>query len=121
MSQSTSKAIIAGLKGRCPACHKGRLFKGFITLEKRCDQCGLDYDFADAGDGPAVFIMFIVGFVIVGAAIYTEVVYRPPYWVHAALWIPGILILSAGLLRPFKGVLIALQHKHQAREGQVEK
>ncbi len=121
MSHSTFKTILYGIRGRCPECHKGKLFKGFISLDKRCSVCGLDYEFADSGDGPAIFIMFIVGFVIVAAAIWTEIAFRPPYWVHAVLWVPGILILSAGLLRPFKGLLIALQHKHQAREGQIDR
>lgn len=117
---SNLSAVLFGLRGRCPQCGKGKLFKGFITLAPKCSSCGLDYDFADAGDGPAIFIIFIVGFIIVAAAIYVEIVYRPAYWVHAMLWVPGVLILSAGLLRPFKGLLIALQHKHQAREGRID-
>lgn len=120
MQQSTYSAFLAGVRGRCPACGQGKLFKGFIGLQPSCSSCGLDYDFADAGDGPAIFIMFIVGFLIVAAAIYTEITYRPPYWVHGVLWGPGVVLLSALLLRPFKGVLIALQHKHEAREGRVD-
>ena len=68
---------------RCPRCGKGKLFQGFLTLRPRCDVCGLDYGFADAGDGPAVFIMFLAGFIVVGAALVIEVVYQPPFWVHA--------------------------------------
>ena len=95
--------IFAGLACACPRCGKGKLFHGFLTLRPRCDVCGLDYGFADSGDGPAVFIMFIAGFIVVGAALVTEVVYQPPYWVHAALWLPLILIVTLGPLRPMKG------------------
>lgn len=121
MSDKQVSALITGVKGRCPECGKGRLFKGFIQLENKCSECGLDYDFADSGDGPAIFIMMIVGFLVVAGAIYVEVHYMPPYWVHAALWLPGIVVLSAIFMRPLKGLLIALQHKHQAREGRIDK
>jgi uncharacterized protein (DUF983 family) len=111
-----SGAIRAGLRCHCPRCGSGKLFHGFLTLRERCDVCRLDYGFADAGDGPAVFIMFLAGFIVVGAALVTEVLYHPPYWVHAVLWLPLILILTLGLLRPMKGLMIALQYYHKAEE-----
>src|SRR5208282_4518903 len=111
-----SGSILAGLSCRCPRCGRGKLFQGFLTLRPRCEACGLDYGFADAGDGPAVFIMFLAGFIVVGAALVTEMVYRPPYWVHAALWLPLILVLTLGPLRPMKGLMIALQYHHHAAE-----
>ncbi|HVX57281.1 MAG TPA: DUF983 domain-containing protein, partial [Candidatus Saccharimonadales bacterium] len=94
------RAIRAGLLCRCPRCGKGKLFAGFLTPRPRCEVCGLDYGFADSGDGPAVFIMFFAGFIVVGAALVTEALYHPPYWVHAALWVPLILIVTLGPLRP---------------------
>jgi uncharacterized protein (DUF983 family) len=112
--------IARGLAGRCPRCGKGRLFQGFLGLRPRCEACGLDFDFADAGDGPAVFVILIGGAIVVFAALITEVVYQPPYWVHAALWIPLILIVTLGPLRPIKGLLIALQFHHKAAEGRLE-
>jgi uncharacterized protein (DUF983 family) len=66
-----SGSISAGLSCSCPRCGKGRLFQGFLTLQPRCEHCGLDYAFADSGDGPAVFIMFLAGAVVVGAALIT--------------------------------------------------
>jgi uncharacterized protein (DUF983 family) len=112
-----SGAMLAGLSCACPRCGKGKLFQGFLTVRPRCEACGLDYSFADSGDGPAVFIMFFAGFVVVGAALVTEVVYRPPFWVHAVLWLPLILIVTLGPLRPMKGLMIALQYHHQAAES----
>jgi uncharacterized protein (DUF983 family) len=78
--------------------------------------CALDYSFADSGDGPAVFIMFLAGFVVVFAALITEVLYKPPFWMHAALLLPLILIVTLGPLRPMKGLMIALQYHHRAAE-----
>jgi uncharacterized protein (DUF983 family) len=111
-----SGSIIAGLSCSCPRCGSGKLFHGFLALRPRCDVCGLDYNFADSGDGPAVFIMLLAGFIVVGAALVTEIVYHPPYWVHAALWLPLIAIVTLGPLRPMKGLLIALQFHHKAAE-----
>jgi len=112
-----SGAILAGLSCSCPRCGKGKLFQGFLTLRPRCEACGLDYSFADSGDGPAVFIMLGAGFIVVGAALITEALYRPPLWVHAALWLPLILVVTLGPLRPMKGLMIALQYHHKAAEG----
>jgi uncharacterized protein (DUF983 family) len=112
-----SGAILAGLSCACPRCGRGKLFQGFLALRPRCEVCGLDYNFADAGDGPAVFVMFGAGFIVVFAALITEVVYQPPLWVHAALWLPLILIVTLGPLRPMKGLFIALQYHHRAAEG----
>ena len=112
-----SGSILAGLSCRCPRCGQGKLFQGFLALRPRCEACGLDFSFADSGDGPAVFIMFLAGFIVVGAALITEVLYRPPFWVHAALWLPLILVVTLGPLRPMKGLMIALQYHHKAAEG----
>jgi uncharacterized protein (DUF983 family) len=124
MSDSASPThlpIGRGLRGRCPRCGEGKLFGGFLTLRPACDHCGLDYGFADAGDGPAVFVILIGGFIVVFAALVTEFVYQPPYWVHAALWLPLILIVTLAPLRLIKGLLIALQYHHKAAEGRLEK
>jgi uncharacterized protein (DUF983 family) len=111
----------AGLRSRCPRCGQGKLFAGYLTLAPRCDRCDLDFSFADAGDGPAVFVILIAGFVVVGAALVTEAVWRPPYWLHAAMWVPLLLIVTLGLLRPLKGLLVALQFHHKAEEGRVDR
>ncbi len=120
MTQQTHP-VIAGLLCRCPRCGKGKLFSGFLTLRPRCEACGLDYKFADAGDGPAVFIILIGGLIVVAAALFTEILYQPPYWVHTALWLPLILLVTLGPLRPMKGLLIALQYHHKAAEGRLDR
>ena len=106
--------------GRCPRCGRGRLFSGFLTIAPACNSCGLDYGFLDSGDGPAVFIILILGFVVAGGALLLEVAYQPPYWVHGVIWLPTILILTLMLLRPFKGVLLCLQYANKARQGELD-
>jgi uncharacterized protein (DUF983 family) len=106
-----------GLRGRCPRCGEGHLFKGFLALRPVCERCGLDYGFADAGDGPAVFVILIGGGIVVFAALITEVLFQPPYWLHALLWLPLVLIVTLAPLRLLKGLLIALQYHHKAEEG----
>ena len=113
--------ILAGLACRCPRCGKGKMFAGFLGPKPNCEACGLDYAFADAGDGPAVFVILCAGFVVVGAALVVEMRYAPPLWVHAALWLPLILLTTLLPLRAIKGVLIALQYHHKAAEGQLRR
>jgi uncharacterized protein (DUF983 family) len=115
--KTLSGAMAAGLSCACPRCGHGRLFAGFLKLQPRCERCGLDFGFADSGDGPAVFIMFLAGAIVVGAALVTEILFRPPYWVHAALWLPLIALVTLGPLRPMKGLMIALQYYHRAAES----
>ena len=109
-----------GMAGRCPRCGEGKMFKGFITVADKCDHCGLDYKFADAGDGPAIFVMLIAGFIIVGAALWLEVSYEPPMWVYFVIFLPLTLIVCLGMLRPLKGVLVALQYANRAEQGRLE-
>jgi uncharacterized protein (DUF983 family) len=73
----------------------------------------------DAGDGPAVFVILIVGAIVCGGALYVEFTFQPPYWVHALLWIPAVLILSVALLRFMKSLLLVLQYKNKAGEGKL--
>jgi uncharacterized protein (DUF983 family) len=113
--------IAAGLKGCCPRCGEGRLFSRFLTVAPRCNNCGLDYSFADAGDGPAVFVILIIGFIVVGSALWLEVSHNPPLWLHFLLWVPLTLGLSLTALRLIKGVLITLQYRNKAAEGRLDR
>jgi uncharacterized protein (DUF983 family) len=117
---ATSSPFWAGFRGRCPHCGEGRLFQGFLTLQPSCTECGLDYSFADSGDGPAVFIMLFVGFLMVGGVVVVDVAYEPPLWVHAVIWLPLTVLFSLGFLRPLKGLMIAMQYYHKAEQGRLE-
>ena len=114
-------ALRAGLAARCPRCGRGRLFKNVLELRERCESCGLSYTFIDTGDGPAVFAIFILGFLVLGLALYVEFTYQPAVWVHVVLWGLATPLLALGLLRFLKGTLIALQWKHKAEEARLAK
>jgi uncharacterized protein (DUF983 family) len=116
MVESNISVVQAALRGRCPRCGKGPIFEGLLTVRPRCPVCGLDLSAHDAGDGPAVFVIFILGAVIVGLAFWVEFTFSPPLWVHAILW-PIVTIPAAiALMRPIKAALIALQYRHRASE-----
>lgn len=110
--------VLAGLACRCPQCGEGALFEGFLKVSERCEACGLDLRKSDSGDGPAVFVILIVGFIVAFAMLFSEFTLHPPVWVHLVIWMPLTAGLCLGLMRPFKGVMIALQlhnHASQAR------
>lgn len=121
ISPSLPSPYKTGLTGRCPRCGEGALFEGFLRVRPRCSVCGLDYKFADSADGPAVFIMLIAGFLVLGCALYVEIAYEPPIWLHLAMWLPLATLVCLGLLRPMKGLAVALQYTHQAEEGRLKR
>lgn len=112
--------LFAGLLGRCPRCGKGALFRSYLKVADGCDVCGLDFSNEDSGDGPAVFVMSIVGFIVVPAALALELAASPPVWLHMLLWLPLSTILTLLILPPFKATLFALQWKHNAHEAQLD-
>jgi uncharacterized protein (DUF983 family) len=116
---SLAQSALRGIACKCPRCGNGKLYRGFLTLRPRCEACGLDYAFIDAGDGPAVFIILIAGFVVVTCALIVEVKYQPPFWLHAALWLPLVLATTLLPLRSMKALLVALQFHHKAAEGRL--
>lgn len=112
--------VSVGLRGLCPRCGQGKLFDGLLKPKDHCANCGLDFNFEDAGDGPAVFVILIMGFIIVGMALWLEVNYSPPLWLQMLLWIPLATILCLALLRMLKGLMIALQYRNNASEGKID-
>ena len=119
-SYSPQPPVLTGIKGRCPRCGQGRMFRGYIDLMPTCEICGLDFSFADSGDGPAVFVIMIAGAVVLGFALWLEFTFEPPFWVHLIVSLPVLIIVCGGLLRVLKGVLIALQYRNKAAEGRVD-
>ena len=108
-------------RARCPRCGKGRLYSGLLSVEESCSSCGFDYSHFNVGDGATVFVILIVGAIVAGGALILEVAYQPPYWLHAVIWGPAIVILSLVFLRLSKTFLIQQQYKHRAEEGRLEK
>ncbi len=106
--------LSAALGCRCPRCGRGKVFDGLLTIVPRCAACGLDISAQDAGDGPAVFVILILGAIVVLLAALVEINFAPPIWVHIVLWFPLTLAGAILLLRPLKAGLIALQYRHLA-------
>jgi uncharacterized protein (DUF983 family) len=111
MSRPVS-VLRAALSCRCPRCGEGRLFAGLLAVRPACPECGLDLSAQDAGDGPAVFVILLLGMIVVGLAAWVELKFGPPLWVHMLVWTPLILGGAILMLRPLKAGLIALQYKH---------
>jgi uncharacterized protein (DUF983 family) len=112
-------AVRAGFAAKCPQCGQGPLFRGFLDLREACDRCGLDYRFIDTGDGPAVFGIFILGFLGLGGALIATLGYDVPQWMALGAVIVILPVVALGLLRFLKGTLIGLQYKYKAEEGRL--
>lgn len=113
---SELSSLTASLACKCPRCGEGDLFNtgfGNLTLRDSCDKCGLDLKKNDSADGPAVFLIFILGTLLVPLALIFENVFAPPLWVHAVLW--GIVALAATIasLKPVKSMVIGIQYRHR--------
>ena len=108
-----STAILRGLAGRCPNCGKGKLFRAFLKVADTCPVCNEEFHHHRADDAPAYFVILLVGHIVVPLALLVETEYAPPYWLHVALWLPLTLILSIGLLQPFKGAIVGWQWAHE--------
>ncbi len=113
--------LTTGMRGKCPRCGRGDLFNGYLTVAKNCSSCGLDYAFADAGDGATWFVMLFASVFGVGSILGIEVAWSPIWWVHVLLAIPILIIIPMLLLRPVKGLLLAQQWRMDASEGRIAK
>lgn len=109
-------SVAAALRGECPRCGNRTLFAGAISFAPSCRACGLDFATFNVGDGPAAFLILIVGAILTAAAIAVELGFQAPWWVHL-VWIPVGALLTVGGLRLAKALLIAREYKTGAREG----
>ena len=110
--------LASGLRGKCPRCGVGPLFAGPIGFAARCRACGLDYATFNVGDGPAAFLILIVGAIVTAGAIWLELGASPPWWAHL-VWIPVTAALTIAGLRLGKSFLLAQEYRTEAREGRI--
>jgi uncharacterized protein (DUF983 family) len=116
---SAPSPLAAAVRGLCPRCGARTLFKGVASFEVRCRACGLDYSAFNVGDGPAAFLILLVGALITTLAIMLELGASPPFWVHVVLWVPIAAAAVLVSLRLAKGLLLALEYRQSAREGRI--
>ncbi|AXB76245.1 DUF983 domain-containing protein [Novosphingobium sp. P6W] len=110
-----------GLKGLCPRCGKGRMFRKWLKLNDKCPACDLSYDFAAPDDGPAFFSLCIVAFPLTFFAVWLQVKFEPPFWVHLLTSFPLLGIGCVVPLQYIKGWLVASQYVNKAQEAGTEK
>ena len=115
---STAATLKGALTGACPRCGEGTMFAGGVRFADRCRACGLDFSSFNVGDGPAAFLIFIVGTITVVGALVIDGAFSPPWWVHL-IWIPIAAALTIGGLRLSKAWLLGQEYRHRAREGRV--
>lgn len=116
----TNQIISTGLRGRCPKCHEGQLFAGYLKFAKTCESCGFDFESQDVADGPAVFVIFLASIIVVPLALAFQVKLDPPILLSIVIWGTVMSLLCLALLRPLRGLMFALQIANDASEGQLE-
>lgn len=107
--RSPWQALFRGFMCRCPNCNKGGLYKSFLKVNDHCGHCHEALHHHRADDAPPYFTIFIVGHIVVPLVMAVELAYRPSLLVHAALWLPLILLGTYWLLPRVKGALIGIQ------------
>ena len=107
--RSMPEAVKRGTQARCPKCGEGALFEGYLTVRDTCPACGEALHHQRADDAPPYIVMLVVGHVVVGLMLFYEMLYQPPLWLHAAIFLPLTVILSLAMLRPVKGALVGFQ------------
>jgi uncharacterized protein (DUF983 family) len=112
--------FLTGLRMRCPQCGKAPVFDGYLKLRDACALCGADFSAADAGDGPAVFVILAVGAIVAPLLVILQVVIDLPDWLALTITLIATVALCLAFLPPFKAILFALQWKHKAREATLE-
>lgn len=113
--------ILAAARGLCPECGAPTLFATVTRFSDRCRACALDFTQFNVGDGPAAFLILIIGALVTAFAVVTEVKVHPPFWVHILIWLPLTVILAVGALRVAKAALLILEYRNKAREGALVK
>jgi uncharacterized protein (DUF983 family) len=109
----------AAFFGLCPACGAKTMFVAPTKFAGHCRSCDLDFDSFNVGDGPAAFLTMGVGALIIMMALLLDTAIRPPFWVHAVIWVPVTVVMVIGALRFVKGALLASEYRNRAGEGKL--
>ena len=107
-----SRPAVRGLRGRCPHCGEGRMFRAFLKVADACPACGEELHHHRADDFPAYLVIVIVGHIVVALALAVEATYAPPLWLHALIWLPLTFAMALALIQPVKGAVVGFQWEH---------
>jgi len=102
-------AIKRGVLCRCPNCGQGKLFGKYLKPVDHCAVCGEDYTHQRADDLPAYLSIVLVGHIVVGGFMMTDLVWTLSNWAHLAIWTPMTVLLALATIQPIKGAVIGLQ------------
>ena len=102
-------ALKRGLRGRCPRCGEGKIFRAFLKVDDHCSVCQLDFTPHRADDLPAYLVIVIVGHILVPIVLLVETEIAPPIWLSMSLWPAVALTMTLSLLQPVKGAVVAIQ------------
>lgn len=120
MARAPHSPVTTGLRGRCVKCAEGSLFAGFLAFAKRCEACGENFEIEDAGDGPAVFVIFLAGIFICPLALVFHIKTNAHIVVTMIVWTPVLLIFCLCLLRPLRGLMLNMQIANDAAEARLD-
>ena len=115
-----SKILGAGFRGRCPECLEGGLFDGYLKFAHECQSCGFEYHRNDVADGPAVFVILLASIIVVPLALAFQIKMDAPIWLTLLIFVPAIIAMCLVLLRPFRGMMFAVQIMNNASEGELD-
>lgn len=120
LPKGQSGLVQAALFGECPACGARTLFAGWVRFAPRCRACGHDFSAYNVGDGPAAFLILVIGAIVCALALVLQVKVSPPFWVHILLWVPFTTALVLLSLRVSKAAMLIHEARAQVREGRID-
>jgi uncharacterized protein (DUF983 family) len=103
------RSIMRGMLNRCPACGVGKLFRAFLKPVDHCAACGEAMYHQRADDLPPYLVIFVIGHVVIGGFMLTDMAFVLPVWAHLAIWAPITIITALVSIQPIKGGVIGLQ------------
>lgn len=103
------RSILRGVLNRCPACGEGRLFRAFLKPVDTCGTCGEEIFHQRSDDLPPYIVILVLGHVMVGGFMMTDLVFQVSMWVHLAIWVPLTVLAALACIQPVKGGVIGLQ------------
>jgi uncharacterized protein (DUF983 family) len=121
IEKGQSGLVQAALFGECPACGARTLFAGWVRFAPRCRACGHDFSTYNVGDGPAAFLILIIGAIVCAFALVLQVKASPPFWLHILLWVPITITLVLLSLRVSKAAMLIHEARAEVREGKLDK
>ena len=102
-------AVLNGLKGKCPSCGQGHIFKAYLKSVDTCEVCGEKLSNHRADDLPPYLAILVVGHLLVGIMIELDTMFRISPMTYLVIMVPLGIVLPLAILQPIKGMVIGIQ------------